>query len=67
MSVNMSYCKFENTLAALQECEDSIFVKVETSQREENARRKLLELCHAIAEDDDEDYDDEDIDPTLGW
>jgi len=58
MSVNMSYCKFENTLAALRECEDSIFTPCE-NEREERARIQLLDLCQSIGDDYYDDNGDE--------
>lgn len=47
MVINMSYCRFENTLAALRDCYDSMDEDV--SESEATARQKLIELCAEIA------------------
>lgn len=56
--MNMSYCRFQNTLIALQECDDNMF-DGELSKEEERARKRLIKLCAKIA-DEAGDYDDED-------
>lgn len=56
--MNMSHCRFENTLLALRECtehwEDDLENKFEL-----RAREKLIKLCKEIAEDYSDDLDDE--------
>jgi len=53
---NMSYCRFENTLADLEECRDVINDVEDLSDEEKNAREKLIEVCKdIIAETKDED------------
>lgn len=47
---NMGYCKFENTLNDLRDCEDTIGDESE-SLTEESARKKLIELCKQIADE----------------
>ena len=47
---NMGYCKFENTLRDLKDCEDTIGDKSE-SESEEKARKRLIELCKQIADE----------------
>lgn len=44
----MSYCKFENTLGALRECEDGFDMHL--SEREFTARRELVELMREMAD-----------------
>ena len=66
---NMSYCRFENTYADLQECYDSLSEAGSIKEVEENANqyekkyiRKLVELCKEIVADfgdEDEDEDDD--------
>jgi len=51
MPMNMSYCRFENTLAALLECRDALDEDEELSQSEEKAKSRLIRLCAEIAED----------------
>lgn len=57
MSINMSYCRFENTLQALRECSDALadfdgpdpFDML--SDKEKKAAKKLLKLCGDLAAD----------------
>lgn len=63
--VNMSYCRFQNTLMALQECADNLF-DGELSEEEERSRKRLVKLCAKIA-DEAEDYDDEDEAKEPSW
>ena len=46
---NMSYCKFENTLNDLRQCEEEIGDEAECRE-EEAARKKLIALCKRIAD-----------------
>jgi hypothetical protein len=49
---NMSYCRFENTLKDLQDCEDHLDDdKGDLSEEEYRAKQKLLELCKKIADE----------------
>lgn len=47
----MVYCEFENTLAALWQCYESLQLKPfsELSFTEKGARNDLVELCKSIA------------------
>jgi hypothetical protein len=49
MMANMSYCRFENTLADLEDCYHHIHAEV--SAEEERARAALIRLCTRIAEE----------------
>ncbi len=50
MPINMSYCRFSNTLEALKECDDVITEDSDLlSDRERKARKKLIALCQSIA------------------
>ena len=54
MPVNMSYCRFENTLAALRESNElltEIMNLDDLPESEARAARKLIKLCANIAED----------------
>lgn len=53
MAVNMSYCKFENTVAAMRECyEDMPNDESElSSDYERRAYRQFLKLCREVAAD----------------
>jgi hypothetical protein len=60
MAMNMSYCRFENTLAALRECDEAMAESVnplgELSESERKAAKRLLKLCREMADNygDDE-------------
>jgi hypothetical protein len=46
---NMSYCRWENTLADLQDCAEHV-MDTGLSPTEEEARRRLLKTCVALGE-----------------
>ena len=46
---NLSYCRFENTLADLRDCESALG-ETGLSRSEQQARDDLIELCADIAE-----------------
>lgn len=62
---NMSYCRFQNTLSDLRDCEDNLLETESLSKDEQRARQQLIETCRRIVEaaDDTED-DDEDAEDT---
>lgn len=47
---NLSYCRFENTLRDLSDCEDALFEKglEGLSEAELEAAKRLIELCADI-------------------
>jgi len=51
---NMSYCRFENTLNDLRDCEEALEnindEVTEMSSYEKNALPKLIELCKSISD-----------------
>lgn len=47
--MNMSYCRFENTLRDLQDCADNLHDKLEGEEKA--ARRQLIDLCAMILEE----------------
>ena len=51
---NMSYCRFENTMADLEDCLRNIDREAENS-RDESSRQAMIELFREIAEDFDGD------------
>lgn len=53
--MNMSYCRFRNTLEDLRDCYDSIDDTEDLSLEEEKARKRLIELCKQIAAEFEED------------
>lgn len=54
---NMSYCRFQNTLADLRDCFDAMNEDDDDlgdlSEYEAEAKYKLIELCRTIIEYDD--------------
>lgn len=49
---NMSYCRFENTLADLDDCRDALEEDPEKlSDSEKAARYELIQTCQAIADE----------------
>ncbi len=50
--MNMSYCRFRNTLNDLQDCYDSMEEVIEEySDEEVLAREKLIRLCEDVVDD----------------
>lgn len=56
---NMSYCRFENTLGDLKDCQRNLPQK-NLSKSEAYAFRELIELCRDIAEFYSE-YDEDEL------
>lgn len=55
MAINMSYCRFANTLAALRECSQTLEEGApdplaSLSREEAQAARRLFELCAELAQ-----------------
>ena len=49
---NMDYCRFQNTLADLRDCEEPLSRRQKDASEEEiDARKQLIRLCHRIASD----------------
>ena len=46
---NMGYCRFENTLGDLTDCEDHLD-DTDVSESEERARTRLIRCCQRIIE-----------------
>lgn len=60
--MNMSYCRFENTYADLQDCAEAIENRDELNElspTEARYRNRLIELCREIVIMADEMNDDE--------
>ncbi len=47
---NMGYCRFENTLTDLEDCQEHLS-DTDLSDEEENAREDLVRVCTEIAEE----------------
>lgn len=59
---NMSYCRFQNTVRDLQDCQDHLD-DPDLSEEETKERLRLVRVCRTIAED----YpDDTDLEPYQG-
>ena len=46
---NMSYCRFENTLADLKDCEEALDLGRKLSDSEQEAFKEMLEVCERLA------------------
>lgn len=57
---NMSYCRFRNTLEALEDCSEHLD-DTDLSSEEEKAKIKLLKLCAQLA------YENGQIDDDFGY
>lgn len=47
--MNMDYCKFQNTLKALQQCMEAIQYEDTLSEDEQDAKDSLIRLCCRVA------------------
>jgi hypothetical protein len=55
---NMGYCRFQNTVSDLADCEDALGELMDLDQLssdEERAAWRLIRICRRIANDWDED------------
>ncbi len=48
--MNMSYCRFQNTLQDLTDCYENIH-DADLSENETKARKRLIEICIQISEE----------------
>ena len=55
--MNMSYCRFQNTVIDLADCMDAVeeidHDPAKLSADEEKAARRLIEICKVIGDQDD--------------
>lgn len=51
--MNMSYCRFENTVRDLADCQEHLSDR-DLSDTEERARKRLIKICKQIADDTEE-------------
>lgn len=56
--MNMSYCRFRNTLEDLKDCLEALNNGEIELVEELNAARNLLETCQEICEFDEDDLDE---------
>jgi len=56
--MNMSYCRFHNTLQDLQDCNDHLWDN-DLSEEEARERTRLIKLCKEIAADFEDEEDDD--------
>lgn len=54
---NMSYCRFINTLQDLSDCYDNLWDN-DLSPEEQEARQRLIKMCHEIASDTEDEYEE---------
>lgn len=48
--MNMSYCRFQNTLTDLKDCQEHMD-DTDLSEDEKRARKQLIDVCWRIAQD----------------
>lgn len=53
----MSYCRFQNTLRDLRDCEEH-FGDNDLSTDEERARKQMYDVCKRIVEENEFTFDD---------
>lgn len=49
--MNMSYCRFQNTVTDLRDCQESLNDNDDLSIEEERAKKRLIKICKEIAEE----------------
>lgn len=59
--MNMSYCRFQNTLMDLRDCQEHMD-DGDLSEEERDARRELIDVCWRIAQDYANEPTDEELD-----
>jgi hypothetical protein len=55
--MNMSYCRFTNTLQDLRDCYNNMDGDDELSTAEQTAKEKLIKLCARIAVEYSDDFE----------
>ena len=58
--MNMSYCRFENTVNDMIDCINNMELDEHASDYEKRARKRFVELCAQVAEQYHEELEDED-------
>jgi len=51
---SMGYCRFENTVPDLEDCQEHLFDE-DLSDEEEKYRKRLIRICKEIAADCEDD------------
>ena len=57
--MNMSYCRFENTVNDMMDCINNMDISESASEYEKRARKRFVELCAQVVEDHGEELEDE--------
>lgn len=58
--MNMSYCRFENTVNDMIDCINNMDISESASTYEKRARKKFVELCAQVVADYGDELEDED-------
>ena len=58
--MNMSYCRFENTVKDMWDCQDHLWDEEDLSDEEKRYRQKFIEICREVADEFPENLDEED-------
>ena len=57
--MNMSYCRFENTVNDMLDCVNNMDISESASTYEKRARKQFVEICAQVAEQYREELEDE--------
>lgn len=58
--MNMSYCRFENTVNDMIDCIDNMELSELASAYEKRARKEFVELCVQVAKEYGDELEEED-------
>lgn len=58
--MNMSYCRFENTVNDMIDCINNMEIDEYASTYEKRARKEFVELCVQVAKEYGDELEDED-------
>ena len=58
--MNMSYCRFENTVNDMIDCINNMELDEYASEHEKRARKRFVELCAQVAKDYSDELEEED-------
>ena len=58
--MNMSYCRFENTVNDMIDCISNMELDEYASEHEKRARKRFVELCAQVAKDYSDELEEED-------
>ena len=57
--MNMSYCRFENTVNDMIDCINNMEIDEYASEHEKRARKRFVELCAQVVADHGDELEEE--------